>query len=288
MAEVRSAFASRELVVRRATHRPVACARTMAKGAGSRAKTVRPGSNTSKATTKEREKSTVSQVSMVNSRTPTPSTSTSPTILAMRSPIDVRCRSAIGQARTPRKASARTFARILALAVISHQRFPMRGTSVSNVPPTKASAAQPTSAAVASPRARDSARSIARPSRIAGRTTAVFMMMPATDPSTSWPATCRKYRRISQRKPNVRQPYGTKVYRTATAARVNGSSSSQRGVLEEPGNARDDHVAGTLEVLADRRHVPALDPWRPCRQLAEVAGEGDDDRRSLDIGRRET
>ncbi len=86
----------------------------------------------------------------------------------------------------------------------------------------------------------------------------------------------------------MRQPYGIKVYRTATAARVNGLSSSQRGVLEEPGNARDDHVAGTLEVLADRRHVPALDPWRPGRQLAEVAGEGDDDRRPLDIGRRET
>src|SRR2546425_9627679 len=34
---------------------------------------------------------------------------------------------------------SRTFARIRALAVISHQRFPMRGTSVSNVPPTNRS-----------------------------------------------------------------------------------------------------------------------------------------------------
>ena len=40
---------------------------------------------------------------------------------------------------------------------------------------------------------------IAWPSRIAGSTTAVFMMIPAMEPSTSCPATCRKYGRISQR-----------------------------------------------------------------------------------------
>ena len=134
------------LRVRRATQRPVACARIMASGTGESARSVRPGSKTSIATTKDREKSTVSQISMVNSRTPTPRTSTSPTIRAIRSPTGVRCTSAIGHASTPRNASARTFARIRALAVMSHQRFAMRGSSVSSVPATNASAAQPTSA----------------------------------------------------------------------------------------------------------------------------------------------
>ena len=50
-----------------------------------------------------------------------------------------------------------------------------------------------------SPRSNASAASIAWPSRIAGSTTAVFMMIPAMEPSTSCPATCRKYGRISQR-----------------------------------------------------------------------------------------
>jgi len=107
----------------------------------------------------------------------------------MRSPTGVRWIFPIGQPSTPRNASALTFARILALAIMSHHRLAMRGTSVSRVPPMKATAAHDTSAAVAVPRSQASARSIARPSRIAGRTTAVFMMMPATDPSTSCPAT---------------------------------------------------------------------------------------------------
>ena len=36
------------------------------------------------------------------------------------------------------------------------------------------------------------------------------------DPSTSWPATCRKYGRISRRKANMRQPYV--ISRTPTRA----------------------------------------------------------------------
>ena len=130
----------------------MAWASTIANGAGSSASSVRPGSKTSIATTNESENSTVSQISIVNSRTPTPSTSTSPTMRAIRSPTGIRCTSAIGHASTPRKASARTFARIRALAVMSHQRLAMRGTSVSKVPPMKARAAQPTSVAVALPR----------------------------------------------------------------------------------------------------------------------------------------
>ena len=92
----------------------------------------------------ERENKRVSQVSMVNSRTPTPSTSTSPIMRAITSPAGVLSSRAIGQAMTPRHASARILARIRAFAVISHQRLAMRGTSVSSVPPTKARAAQPT------------------------------------------------------------------------------------------------------------------------------------------------
>ena len=63
----------------------------------------------------------------------------------------------------------------------------------------KSSTAQPTSAARGLAALQRQRASIARPSRIAGRTTAVFMTMPATEPSTSWPATCRKYGRSSQR-----------------------------------------------------------------------------------------
>ena len=70
------------------------------------------------------------------------------------------------------------------------------------------------------------------------------------------------------------------------AGRIKRSSSSERGVREEPGNARDDHVAGALEVLADRRHiVPAFDVGRTCGQLTEVTAERDNDRRAFDIGR---
>ena len=86
-----------------------------------------------------------------------------------------------------------------AFAVMSHQRLAARGTSVSSVPPTKARAAQPTALAPTAPRSNASAASIAWPSRIAGSTTAVFMTIPAREPSTSCPATCRKYGRISQR-----------------------------------------------------------------------------------------
>ena len=46
--------------------------------------------------------------------------------------------------------------------------------------------------AVAWPRSNANAASMARPSRIAGRTMAVFITMPAIEPSTSSPATCRK------------------------------------------------------------------------------------------------
>ena len=75
----------------------------------------------------------------------------------------------MGQASTPRKASARTLARMRAFAVMSHHRLPIRGTSVRSAPPRNASAAQPTSAAPACPRSKASARSMARPSRIAGQ-----------------------------------------------------------------------------------------------------------------------
>ena len=201
--DVRSALASRALVVRLATQRPVAWASSIASGTGISDSTVSRASIISIATKNESENSSVSHVSIVSSRTPTPSTSTSPTMRAIRSPSGVRCRSAMGQASTPRKASARTLARMRAFAVMSHHRLPIRGTSVRSVPPRSASAAQPTSAAPACPRSKASARSIARPSRIAGSTTAVFMTMPAAEPSTSCPATWRKYGRIAERNLNI-------------------------------------------------------------------------------------
>ena len=71
----------------------------------------------------ERENRMVSQVSIENSRTPTPSTSTSPIMRAITSPAGVLSSRAIGQAMTPRQASARILARMRALAVISHQRW---------------------------------------------------------------------------------------------------------------------------------------------------------------------
>src|SRR5881409_2783183 len=60
------------------------------------------------------DNSIVSQVSIENSRTPTPSTSTSPIMRAITSPAGVLSSRAIGQAMTPRHASARILARIRA------------------------------------------------------------------------------------------------------------------------------------------------------------------------------
>ena len=134
----------------------------------------------------------VSQVSMVNSRTPTPITSTSPIIRAINSAEGVLFNRSIGQAMTPRKSSLRTFARIQPLAVISHHRFNIRGISVANVPPANASAAQPTEAGPTSPRSKANAVSMARPSNKAGNTTAVFMMMPIIEPTTICPDIWRK------------------------------------------------------------------------------------------------
>lgn len=121
---------------------------------------------------------------MVNSRTPTPRTSTSPMIRAITSPVGVRSIRAIGQEMTPRSASLRIFARIRALAVASHHRLPIRGPSLSSVPPAKANTAQPTAPEATSPRSKASAVSIARPSRMAGSTTAMFIKIPAREPNT--------------------------------------------------------------------------------------------------------
>ena len=63
---------------------------SIAIGTGVIARSVSRASMTNIATRNEQEKRTVSHVSMVNSRTPTPSTSTSPMMRANWSPIEVR------------------------------------------------------------------------------------------------------------------------------------------------------------------------------------------------------
>ena len=189
MFAVSAALASRARVVRARTQRPDACAINIASGAGASASKVSGASMTSIATTNDSENKTVSQVSIVNSRRPTPSTSTSPTMRAICSPMEVLCRSASGRDSAPRRASARRLARMRTLAVISHQRFNTRGPSVSSVPAISSNAASVTSSSVAVPRSSASALSSALPSKRAGRITAVFITMPASEPTTSWPAT---------------------------------------------------------------------------------------------------
>ena len=113
-------------------------------------------------------------------------------IRAMTSPVWVLFSRSIGQAMTPRNASPRRLAQMWALAVMSHRRFNIRGPSVARVPPARASAAQPTAPGPTSPRSNARAPSMARPSSMAGSTTAVFMMIPMAEPRTSCPATWRK------------------------------------------------------------------------------------------------
>ena len=189
MFAVSAALASLARVVRARTQRPDAWAMIIASGTGASAMSVSGASIASIATTNDSEKSTVSQVSMVNSRRPTPSTSTSPVMRAICSPMDVLCRSASGRDSAPRRASARRLARMRVLAVISHQRLSTRGPSVSSVPAISSRAASVTSSRVAAPRSSASTLSIALPSRMAGRITAVFITMPASEPMTSCPVT---------------------------------------------------------------------------------------------------
>ena len=115
----------------------------------------------------------------------------SPTTRAMMSPTEAAANSVIGQAITPRRASARRLARMRALAVISHQRLPTRGSSVASVAATNSAMACRNAARVSSPRAKCVAASMARPRRTAGSTTAVFITMPAKEPSSNCPAVWR-------------------------------------------------------------------------------------------------
>ena len=105
-----------------------------------------------------------------------------------------------------------------------------------------------------------SARSIARPSRIAGRTTAVFMTMPASDPSTSWPGHL----------PEVR-PHLPEKREHVAALRHQGRSAGSRGVavtratMTSRARLKSSLTAGT----SSQRSI------RECarRQVAEVAAE---------------
>ena len=90
-----------------------------------------------------------------------------------------------------------------AFAVMRNHRFSMRGPSVANVPARKRSADHPTRAAVASPREKAMAESIAAPSRSGGSTAAVFIAMPAREPTTRRHRTGAKYRLTSRRKRKV-------------------------------------------------------------------------------------
>ena len=93
----------------------------------------------------------MSHVSTMTSPTPSARTSTSPITRAITSPTDMRCSRSIGQASTPRSASARTVARIRVRATPSHHRLPIRGTSVAAVASTNATAALPNAALLAWP-----------------------------------------------------------------------------------------------------------------------------------------
>ena len=72
-----------------------------------------------------------------------------------------------------------------ALAVISHQRLPTRGSSVASVAAMNNRMACTNAACGSSPRAESVAASMARPRKTAGSTTAVFIAMPATEPSSN-------------------------------------------------------------------------------------------------------
>ena len=122
---------------------------------------------------------------MITSRTPTPGTSMSPTTRAMMSPTEAAASSVIGQAITPRSASARRLARMRALAVISHQRLATRDHSVASVAALSKRTACSNSSRVSSLRAKNVAASMARPTKNAGSTTAVFIAVPAKEPSSN-------------------------------------------------------------------------------------------------------
>ena len=203
IAAVRTPFAARASAMRFPTPPPTAQATSIAGTTGASARIDSLGLFKSSVTASVAQSSTVSQASMVVSRTPTPTTSTSPTLRAISSPTGVACTRAMGQERTPRTASARRSARMRAFAVMRNHRFSMRGPSVANVPARKRSADHPTRAAVASPREKAMAESIAAPSRSGGSTAAVFIAMPAREPTTRRHRTGAKYRLTSRRKRKV-------------------------------------------------------------------------------------
>ena len=87
----------------------------------------------------------MSQVSVMISPMPVPTTSTSPTTRAITSPTEVVCSRCAGQASTPRSASARRLARSRFLQTPRQARLTIRGSSVARVPATSNSAATVTS-----------------------------------------------------------------------------------------------------------------------------------------------
>ena len=192
-------MAWRARVVRARTQRPEAYNSSTASGVGESTTSVSPASYQSIATTNESVNKSVSHVSITRRLMPTPQTSTSPTMRAIRSPMADSCTRAMGQASTPRSRSARRLALMRPLAVIRNQRLKTRGISVARVPAMNKSASPLTALAATSPREKASAVSMACPSRMAGSTTAVFITMPASEPSSSSPATWRKYGRTLHR-----------------------------------------------------------------------------------------
>src|SRR5882672_6072395 len=74
--------------------------------------------------------------------------------------------------------------------------------------------------------------------------------------------------------------------RPARRRRQGAASAANRRILEQAAHASHDRVTRPREVLAHRRHVvPADDAERARAERAEVAREGDDGRRALDLGR---
>ena len=137
----------------------------------------------------EIEKSQVSRSSVVASLKPTMKTWASPIRRAMIPPTGSPWSFSMGHDKTPRSAFARMFARVRWFAVRNHHLFPICARRLSAQPPTYAKAAKINAFWVAVPFSSARAVSIALPKRSGGRTTAMFMMMPDTNPKSSSPAT---------------------------------------------------------------------------------------------------
>src|SRR5215471_4376597 len=108
---------------------------------------------------------------------------------------------------------------------------------------------------------------MARPSRMAGRTTAVFMTMPASEPSTSCPATWRKYGRIAQMKPSIPAVLRCRLLSLLLAV---GQVERRLQALGEPGGvvrSPEMHVEEPRRVpesmVVERGHVDAVLPEGP-------------------------